>query len=70
MSLIKRSGGKVDLTKVDLSLKGILFLVLALAVLIGAYAGGKWVLAKGKAVTQGILPDSTGTGDIERQLGI
>ena len=72
MSLIKRSGGKVDLTKVDLSLKGMLLLIIAFAIILAAFGGGKWLLSKGKGVVQGAMPDSVGTGasDLESQLGI
>lgn len=70
MAVLKRSGGKVDLTKVDLSLKGMLLLVVAVALVIAAVGGGKWVHAKGKSVVQGVLPESTGAGDLEAELGL
>lgn len=70
MSLIKRSGGRVDISKVDLSLKGMLMLVVAFAVILAAYGGGKWLLGKGKSVVQGVMPESTGVGDLEAELGL
>ena len=70
MALIKRSGGKVDLTKVDLSLKGLVFLVVAFAVVMAAFGGGKWVLGKTKGVVQGVMPESMGAGDLEAELGL
>ena len=70
MAILKRSGGKVDLTKVDLSAKGLLLLVVAIALVIAAVGGGKWVHGKGKALVHGVLPESTGTGDLEAELGL
>jgi len=70
MALIKRSGGKVDLTKVDLSIKGILILVIAFAFVMAAFGGGKYVLGKGKSVVQGVMPESMGAGDLEAELGL
>ena len=70
MAVLKRSGGKVDLTKVDLSLKGMLLLVVAVALVIAAVGGGKLVFAKGKSVVQGVMPESTGAGDLEAELGL
>ena len=70
MAILKRSGGKVDLAKVDLSLKGLLLLIVAFAVILAAYGGGKYVLGKTKSVVQGVLPESTGAGDLEAELGL
>ena len=70
MAILKRSGGKVDLTKVDLSIKGMLLLIVAVALVIAAVGGGKYVFGKGKAVMQGVLPESTGSGDLEAELGL
>jgi hypothetical protein len=70
MAILKKSAGKIDMTKVDLSAKGVLILVVAFAVLLGAFGGGKWLLGKGKAVVQGVVPQATGTGDLEGELGL
>lgn len=70
MAILKRSGGKVELTKVDLSVKGLLLLVIAFAVILAAFGGGKWLLGKSKSVVQGVLPESTGAGDLEAELGL
>ena len=70
MAILKRSGGKVDLTKVDLSVKGMLLLIVAFAVVLAAFGGGKYVLGKSKSVVQGVMPESTGSGDLEAELGL
>ena len=70
MAILKRSGGKVDLTKVDLSIKGLLILIVAFAVIMAAFGGGKWLLGKSKSVVQGVMPESTGSGDLEAELGL
>jgi len=70
MSILKKSAGKVDMTKVDLSAKGLLILVVAFAVLLGAFGGGKWMLGKTKAVVQGVVPQASGAGDLEAELGL
>lgn len=70
MAILKKSAGNVDMTKVDLSPKGLLILVVAFAVLLGAFGGGKWLLGKGKAVVQGVVPQASGAGDLEAELGL
>jgi len=70
MAILKKSAGNVDMTKVDLSPKGLLVLVVAFAVLLGAFGGGKWLLGKGKAVVQGVVPQASGAGDLEAELGL
>jgi hypothetical protein len=70
MAILKRSAGKINMAKVDLSLKGVLMLVVAFAVLLGAFGGGKWLLGKGKAVVQGVVPQASGAGDLEAELGL
>ena len=71
MAILRRSGGKVDISKIDLSLKGIVLLVVAFAVILAAYEGGKWVLGKTKSVAGGLVPQSAGAGaELDAALGL
>jgi hypothetical protein len=70
MAILKKSAGRVDMTKVDLSIKGMLILVIAFAAILAAFGGGKWLLAKSKNLVQGAMPQSTGAGNLEAELGL
>jgi len=62
--------GGADLLHPKLSLGYVVAAMVAVAVLFMVYGGGKYIFGKGKAVAQGLLPESTGMGDLEAELGL
>jgi len=73
---IKKTIGKVtggaDLLHPKLSLGYIVAAIVAVAVLLGVFTGGKWLLGKTKSVAEGVLPASAkgGDSDLEGMLGL
>jgi len=63
------SGG-ADLLHPKLNVSYVLAAIVAVAVLLMVWGGGKLVFAKGKSVVQGVMPESTGAGDLEAELGL
>jgi len=62
--------GGADLLRPKLSLGYVVAAMVAVAVLLMVWGGGKYIFSKGKSVAQGLLPESTGSGDLEAELGL
>ena len=66
---LKGMTGGADLLRPKLSLGYIVAAVVAVAVLLGVLAGGKWLYAKTGKVVQGVIPQAESI-DYKAKLGI
>ena len=64
----KLTGG-ADLLRPKLSVGYIIAAVVAVAVLLGVLAGGKWLYAKAGRISQGLIPSAENV-DYKARLGI
>jgi len=61
--------GGADLLHPKLSLGYVVAAIVAVAVLLGVWAGGKWLYAKSRKMTEGILPNAE-KPDLRGKLGL